>query len=235
MLVTLLLIGVGAPGNRGETGPLTDPETALEEYVTTPDNNYAYRLVEVGGTGDGYTSYLLRMVSQRWRPPGEARPGLWRHWLVLIVPDNVDKDTAALVIGGGSRRSGKPVIENDEQLRLGAQLAVLSRTAVAVLKQNPDQPQTFPDEPFAHTEDVLVAYSWDKAIQTGDYSWPVYLPMTKAAVRAMDTIQDFIPTVKPAAIDDFIVIGAPSAVPLHGSRRRSTIGSGRLPRWPSTS
>ena len=38
------------------------------------------------------------------------------------------------------------------------------------------------------TEDGIIAYSWDKFLRTGDEKWPLRLPMTKAAVRAMDTI-----------------------------------------------
>lgn len=38
--------------------------------------------------------------------------------------------------------------------------------------------------------DKLVAYSWDRAMNRLDWQWPAYLPMTKAAVRAMDAVQE---------------------------------------------
>ena len=37
-------------------------------------------------------------------------------------------------------------------------------------------------------EDEIIAYTWDKFLRTGDERWPVRLPMTKAVVRAMDTV-----------------------------------------------
>jgi PhoPQ-activated pathogenicity-related protein len=79
---------------------------------------------------------------------------------------------------------------------------------VAVLMQAPYQPIDFPDVAAPLKEDALIAYSWDKAIETGDYSWPAYLPMVKAAVRAMDTVQDFVPDVASSTVERFVVIGA---------------------------
>jgi PhoPQ-activated pathogenicity-related protein len=186
--------------------PYTDPSSALQDYVATPDPAYEYALAQ-SSAFEGYTAHLLRMTSQEWREPAEARPVAWRHWLVVIVPDNVAKDTAALVVAGGSRTSGAPSFEDDE-IRFGAQLAVLSQTVVAVLTDVPSQPIAFDDEPFPHSEDALVAYSWDRAVETGDYSWAAYLPMTKATVRAMDAMQDFVPQVAPMPINQFVVVGA---------------------------
>jgi PhoPQ-activated pathogenicity-related protein len=49
----------------------------------------------------------------------------------------------------------------------------------------------------------MIAYTWDKYLRTGDERWPARLPMTKAAVRAMDAVTAFLakwpdgaPTVK---------------------------------------
>jgi PhoPQ-activated pathogenicity-related protein len=202
-----MIVGTGlALPDRASSQPYTDPATALQDYVEAEDDAYDYALVE-SRASEGYSAHLLRMTSQEWREPGEARPLIWRHWLVVVVPDNVSRDTGALVVAGGSRTSGAPSFEDDE-IRFGAQLAVLSETVVAVLTGVPYQPLAFADEPFPHSEDALVAYSWNRAVETGDYSWPAYLPMVKASVRAMDTMQDFVPQVAPAPINQFVVVGA---------------------------
>jgi PhoPQ-activated pathogenicity-related protein len=201
---TALAISLALPG--AGAAPFDDPATAFRDYVAAEDPAFAYR-VDSSSAEDGYTVHLLRMTSQRWRAPGEALPTRWRHWLVVIVPDQVSKNVAALVIAGGSGSRGRPSFDGDE-IRFGSQLAVLSETVVAILMQTPYQPITFPDADAPLAEDALVAYSWDKAIETGDYSWAVHLPMVKAAVRAMDTVQDFVPGVAPAAVERFVVVGA---------------------------
>src|SRR4030095_11930863 len=40
----------------------------------------------------------------------------------------------------------------------------------------------------ARSEDEIIAYTWDRFLRNGDDRWPLRLPMTKAAVRAMDAV-----------------------------------------------
>jgi len=86
---------------------------------------------------------------------------------------------------------------------------------VADLRMIPNQPLVFALEndnryvTKGREEDALIAYTWDKFLQTGDDRWPARLPMTKAAVRAMDTVQEFCKTEQGGnvAIDGFVVAG----------------------------
>ena len=71
------------------------------------------------------------------------------------------------------------------------QIALDTRTIVSQLKMVPNQPLIFAGETTTRTEDELIAYTWDKFLRTGDARWPARLPMTKAAVRAMDTVTAF--------------------------------------------
>ena len=79
--------------------------------------------------------------------------------------------------------SAKPTFD-EEEVAVAAQIAIKSRSVVALLGQVPNQPLLFADESFALREDAFVAYTWDKAMRTGDWTWPAYLPMVKSAVRA---------------------------------------------------
>jgi PhoPQ-activated pathogenicity-related protein len=74
----------------------------------------------------------------------------------------------------------------------------------------PNQPLTFTDDPTPRKEDAIIAYTWNKFIRTGDSKWPLRLPMTKAAVRAMDAVTDFCakPAQSSQRIDRFVVSGA---------------------------
>ncbi|MDE3165407.1 MAG: PhoPQ-activated pathogenicity, partial [Acidobacteriota bacterium] len=58
-------------------------------------------------------------------------------------------------------------------------------------------------------EDEIISYTWMKYLLTGDETWPLRLPMTKAAVRAMDTISAFLAAPERGGVDveKFLVSG----------------------------
>lgn len=65
------------------------------------------------------------------------------------------------------------------------------------LFQVPNQSILFPSDPLKkhRSEDDLVAFSWAKYLNNTDKpEWIIFLPMVKSAVRAMDTIEEFIGT-----------------------------------------
>ena len=64
-------------------------------------------------------------------------------------------------------------------------------------------------EERGRTEDSFIAYTWDKFLRTGDARWPARLPMTKSAVRAMDTVTSFCgtPDIGGLKVDQFVVSG----------------------------
>jgi PhoPQ-activated pathogenicity-related protein len=80
---------------------------------------------------------------------------------------------------------------------------------VAELKNVPNEPVLFKGESETRTEDAIIAYTWDKFLRTGDAKWPLRLPMTKSAVRAMDTVTAFCATKEGGGIpvDHYVVAG----------------------------
>jgi PhoPQ-activated pathogenicity-related protein len=79
----------------------------------------------------------------------------------------------------------------------------------AALYQVPNQPIYFPEDPSGkgRTEDAFIAWTWNHYIfHTNDSDWLARLPMTKAAVRAMDTVTDFFKDKQ--NISKFVVSGA---------------------------
>jgi PhoPQ-activated pathogenicity-related protein len=194
-----LFLGICSMSLGQPLAPLTNPATALEEYVRAPDGHYRFEVAEFE-IEPLLTRYTIRMQSQAWNPGGLVlnRP-IWEHGIALLVPRIITTDTGLLFIAGGSN-DGELI--GAGEVELAARVALLTGSVVAVVFQVPNQPLQFSDEPFDHEEDELVAYSWDKAMDTADYSWPVYLPMVKSAVRAMDTVQALLPR-----ISQFVVIG----------------------------
>lgn len=111
-----------------------------------------------------------------------------------------------LLITGGSLDKPAPT-EVDGTL---LEIARATKTVVAQLRGVPNEPLVFAGETRKRTEDAIIAYSWDKFLRTGDEKWPARLPMTKSAVRAMDTVTAFAasPEGGKVKVDSFVVAGA---------------------------
>jgi PhoPQ-activated pathogenicity-related protein len=163
--------------------------TPLDLYVATPDTNYSYSLSNTI-PGVGQTTYVLEMRSQAWLTATDVNRTLWKHWLVIVVPTGVTNPQSLLYIDGGNYPSSPPTT-SDSTVATMIQFALDTKTVVSDLKMVPNQPLTFAGESSSRTEDGIIAYSWDKYLNTGDARWPAQLPMTKAAVRAMDTVTAF--------------------------------------------
>ncbi len=178
-------------------------QDALREYVNTPDSAYAFRWI--GQTPQrGVDYYFLNFDSQRWRTADEVTPTLWNHWLTLIVPREKRFHKANLIIHDGGSASAEP---DPREFAEYETIAIQTGGIQVVLQQVPVQPLVFSDRDQPLSEDGLVAFSWRKVMETGDPGWSVYLPMTKAVVRAMDSVQSFSLETLHWEIDSFIVTG----------------------------
>lgn len=160
--------------------------TALDRYVAAPDTNYSFRLVNTI-KDENYTTHHIEMISQAWLTTNEVNRPLWQHWLTIVRPNQTAGPIGMLFIGGGSNRTNPPS-KADANLML---VAATTQSVVAELRNVPNQPLIFKGEEKGRSEDSLIAYTWDKFLRTGDEKWPARLPMTKAAVRAMDTMTAF--------------------------------------------
>jgi PhoPQ-activated pathogenicity-related protein len=177
-------------------------QTALDRYVAASDLSYGYRQMNFF-EGQGFRAYLLEMTSQRWRAPSEVNEPIWTHWLTIVEPHDVRTDVGMLVIAGGANTDQPP----GRAAPLLVTLALDTHAIASGLQLIPNQPLQFADEPHALWEDDLIAYSWRKFLRTGDETWLLRLPMTKAVVRAMDTITAFCAR-RHVSVDRFIVGGA---------------------------
>ncbi|HPW20038.1 MAG TPA: PhoPQ-activated pathogenicity-related family protein [Vicinamibacterales bacterium] len=177
-------------------------KTALDRYVEAPDPSYKYTLAATI-PGKGYTAFVLDMTSQTWRTAAEVDKPVWKHWLTVIKPAKVRHQKALLFITGGNNTNDAPKAA-DENL---ARVAVATGSVVAELRMVPSQPLQFADAKGPLTEDGIIGYTWDKFLRGGGEQWPLRLPMTKAAVRAMDAVTSFCARSK-TTIDGFVASGA---------------------------
>lgn len=78
------------------------------------------------------------------------------------------------------------------------------------MDQVPNQPLVFTSDPqkIERFEDSLIAWTWKQFLEDiSKVEWPARLPMTKAVVRAMDTIETFTKTYE-ITINKFVIAGA---------------------------
>lgn len=192
------------PASTAETQQFQDDRTALDEYVAAADTNYSFKVVATVPAAD-HTTFVLEMTSQAWLTTNEVDRPLWKHWMVIVKPNTVASSKSLLFIGGGAN-GGNPPRGTDTNL---VKMAVATKSVVTELKMVPNQPLVFAGETQGRKEDSLIAYTWDKFLRTGDKKWPARLPMTKSAVRAMDTVTAFCGSAEGGnvKVDSFVVAG----------------------------
>jgi PhoPQ-activated pathogenicity-related protein len=198
------LILIVLPAFSAESGIGLNP-TALDYYVREPDLNYKYDVVTIIEEED-YKTFIIEMTSQQWLTEAEVNFPIWEHFMVVVVPDIIKSDIGFLTITGGSKSNSAP----SAPLPADVKRALETGTVVSTLYMVPNQPLIFSDDNgLARTEDSIIAYTWDKYLRTADSKWPLRLPMTKAAVRAMDTISDVMSSSRGGAlsVDQFVIAG----------------------------
>jgi PhoPQ-activated pathogenicity-related protein len=178
------------------------------EYLSEPHPSYSWELSN-SIEEDGFTTYIIRMVSQQWLNEDTVNEPEWWHWVTIVVPDRIDHTTALLWIGGGTNYSDRP----DAASEFLIQSALETNSVTVNLHNVPFQPVTFSgDDLEQRYEDDLIAYGWREFMESGvtdeDAKWLARLPMTTAAMRAMDTVSEFSSGLPMETIEQFVVAGA---------------------------
>jgi PhoPQ-activated pathogenicity-related protein len=179
--------------------------TPLDDYVNAPDPSYKW-VVNSTIPGATFTAYNLRLTSQTWMTYNETNWPTWEHWLVVCVPNEVLTTTAFMYIDGGRITDPPPT-----SVYPPVELLCLSGSIGVHLQTIPNEPIIFENDGIRRTEDALIAYTWAHFFNhTNEPIWLARLPMTKAAVKAMDAVQEFTNQTLQLKdpIDSFIVGGA---------------------------
>ncbi|WP_447986996.1 PhoPQ-activated pathogenicity-related family protein [Nitrospira sp. Nam74] len=181
LVVLATLVFIEAP--RGHAA------NALETYIQQPDNTFAWE-VQSETTISHFAVTHVKMTSQTWR---DHR---WTHDLKIIRPERVrHPEIALLFITGDSSGISTELMLQALADRAGAVVVEVTRV--------PNQPLL-----EGRKEDALIAYTFDQYLRTGDETWPALFPMTKSAVRAMDTVQAWANVKQLQKIEKFVVAGA---------------------------
>ena len=157
---------------------------------------------------------MLNMTSQRWLTDADTTRSLWWHYLVVIKPSNYDEEhsrNGTLWITDGKNTDDIPTRTNYNIL-ICSELAMGTGLITGCLFQIPNQRMVFADDPeqLSRQEDAIIAYTWDHFLKyPNDSEWLLRFPMTKASLRAMDTITEFsYQTLGIKNLDYYLVTGA---------------------------
>jgi PhoPQ-activated pathogenicity-related protein len=180
--------------------------TPLDEYVAAPDESFAWKIVHQEKDDAGNQALIISFTSQTWQPSESVNRTKWEHVLELFVPATAKTHIGLLFIDGGNNDQALPE-KVDEKTRL---FALAAGAVVAKLKCVPNQPLSFAGESRQRREDSIIAYTWDKYLDTGEANWILQLPMTKSAVKAMDAVTAVTESLGPPVVkvDQFVVAGA---------------------------
>ncbi len=165
----------------------------LESYVNEEDNAYDWKVEETKDIPGAGTAYHGKLTSQEWRDK------TWTHntWTVFPgeKPEEETERPGLVIVAGGDG--------GWTMMNLAGQVASSTGYVITVLNNVPNQP--FFDD---LKEDALIAHTFEKYLDTGDQTWPLLLPMTKSAVRAMDTVSKLGQKKENTKITEFVVGGA---------------------------
>jgi len=178
--------------------------SCLKEYVDKEDGAYSWtdtghRLVvdpSSNGRG-GWTGYYLNFTSQRWMTPEQVSRSEWWHILVVIIPDNLTStDTTMLWMTDGDNHGDFQPDLSDYNLLAAGEIAAANGVVTSSLFQIPNQCIVYADDPDqkCRSEDANIAFTWWKIASdpTTDPSIILQLPMAKAGVKALDTVENFL-------------------------------------------
>jgi PhoPQ-activated pathogenicity-related protein len=177
-------------------------DSPLHAYVAKADDSYRWVKRREGSLA-GVSYAELTLTSQKWKDI------TWRHQLFILKPSELSSPSQGLLMIAGGRwrdelaaapREGETLPREATTLALAA---AKLKSPIAVLLHVPQQPIL-----DGMVEDQIIAYTFEKYLDTGDGEWPLLLPMTKSAVRAMDAVQEFCRKEWDLGVKHFTVTGA---------------------------
>jgi len=199
----------------------------LKAYIDKPDSAYQWEdtghrvVVDDYLDRGGWTGYVLNFTSQQWLTPEDTSHPFWWHIMVVVVPEQLEVyDTSMLWITDGDNSDDFIPDLTDYNMLVVADMATSSKMVCAALFQIPNQPIIYAADPLQshRSEDASIAFTWSHFMNdpTSDSEYLLRMPMTKAGVRALDTIEAFLTSdTAPSEIQDlginptqFIVAGA---------------------------
>jgi PhoPQ-activated pathogenicity-related protein len=166
-----------------------------------------------------YRLFLVLIQSGAWLTPADSSVPFWSQWIQLCVPDVVNTTAAsAFVYIDGD---GTPNPSNPPKGVLNGLIVppcLTTGTITGELTSVPDESIVFPSDILhkRRSEDAIIAFTWAHFLNNTvdgkplDTEWLLRYPMTRAVVRALDTVQEFSASLGGAypKVETFLIGGA---------------------------
>ncbi|CAI7899240.1 unnamed protein product, partial [Closterium sp. NIES-53] len=204
--------------------------TLLDRYVYSADAEFRWKdtgnRMRAKETGGWWTGYVLLVNTHNWLNRTVTNRFSWWHHLTLIAPDNMPNASKGLVlffIGAGWSDDGRDdrgyhvPKANAVFIRVAAPLVVDLGIMGVMLHEEPMMPITFHVTPPGISssrgqklqEEEIISFTLAMALQDPTTpEWPIYMPMAKSVIRAMDAAQlaarELIPHVP---MEGFVTVG----------------------------
>ena len=161
------------------------PNNKLKNYITQEDPDFSWHV-----TKSHDRLWHLKLMAHQWHGYH------WQHRLYCLAPEQSTETETALLWIVGSR----PAEFFIDQAR-----KIVDQTTIPVFILG-----DIPNQPLCNdlSEDALIAYTFEKALQTGECDWLLLFPMVKSVVRALDAAGQFHQHKWQRPISRWVVAGA---------------------------
>ncbi|ASP40050.1 hypothetical protein CHH28_15820 [Bacterioplanes sanyensis] len=188
-------------------------ETALDRYLAKDDGKFDWEYVRTEDKGY-YVGHEVLVTSQQWLTEKETTRPLWQHDVMFYFPKKLaDKpygklawrtDSAIVYVAGGTH------LRYSKFDDLFGKVAAKFNKIVIEVRQVPNEPWSYVvdgEGAKEMQEDNLVSRSFELFLDTGNEEWPLYLPMVKSVVKAMDASTEFLDEYHGLYVDRFSMVG----------------------------
>ena len=132
-------------------------------------------------------TFIMNMTSQNWLTEDDVDRTLWYHEIVISLPKRIHPDFAkscVIYIDGGGNKPDQIMPENDINVVGSQQIALMTDSCVAIIRQVPNQKLYFKNDERrgkdGREEDDIIAWTWKHFFMYPNQpDWLVRLPMTK--------------------------------------------------------
>lgn len=126
--------------------------TILDDYVNKDEEVYDwFNKNETFTTAWGGTAHVLNVTSQTWMDETRAtgpRGNIWDHTVIVIVPRELKyTNVSTLWVDGNCNPGPHPLPHTDEAVVIMDELAHNTGVVTVVVKQVPNCPFIFPNDP----------------------------------------------------------------------------------------